>query len=85
MMPTVVARIVVGFVAVWRASGREQGGSDRRGQDKSRKVRPVGRGGEHRKIPTSLRTLRAEGATCALCRRAVAIRFSAPCAKRGHA
>ena len=85
MMPTVVARIVVGFVAVWRAARRERGGSDRRGQDKSRKVRAVGRGGEHRKIPISLRTLRTEGATCALRRRAVAIWFSAPCVKRGHA
>lgn len=33
------------------------GGSNRRGQDKARKVRAVGRGGKHRRISVVLQTL----------------------------
>jgi hypothetical protein len=34
------------------------GANDRGGQDKARKVRAVGRGGEHREIPAIRQTLR---------------------------
>lgn len=39
------------------------GGRNRRGQDKARKVRAVGRGGEHLKIPAMRQTLRNIGRT----------------------
>ncbi len=42
---------------------REQEPGDRRGQDKARKVRAVGRDGEHREIPAIRQTLRSSKRT----------------------
>ncbi len=43
MTPIALCRRLSGDFASWRGIGREQEGGNRRGQDKSRKVRPVGR------------------------------------------
>lgn len=42
MIAIAVRRMASKVLAPLRMVGREQGGADRRGQDKSRKVRPVG-------------------------------------------
>jgi hypothetical protein len=53
-----LCRTLSGDFASWKVAGREQGRANRRGQDKARKVRAVGRDGQHRRIPAIRQTLR---------------------------
>lgn len=66
----------VGWLGSWAL-----GTSDRGGQDKSRKVRPVGWSSKHQQIPTTRQTLRAACTTCVSCQRAIVAQLSTPCVR----
>ncbi|MET4484026.1 hypothetical protein ABIB66_008597 [Bradyrhizobium sp. F1.13.3] len=65
-------------VATLRVVGREPGVSDRGGQGKSRKVRPVGRGGNHQQTQITLQTLPTSGKLCDFRQRAILVQLSTP-------
>ena len=55
------------------------GTSDRRGQDKSHKVRPVGWGWKHQQIPMTLQTLRMPRTTCDFRQHDIVAQLLTPC------
>jgi len=66
MLAPVVAlrRMLSEIFASSRVAGREEGRTNRRGQDKSRKVRPVGWGRKHQQILMTPQTLQIPGTSC---------------------
>ena len=57
-------RSLSGVFASSRVAGREAERTNRRGQDKSRKVRPVGWGRKHQQILMTPQTLQIPGTSC---------------------
>ncbi|EIG61289.1 hypothetical protein Bra1253DRAFT_06121 [Bradyrhizobium sp. WSM1253] len=78
MIANAFRRMMSKPVAILRVVGREPGVSDRGGQGKSRKVRPVGRGREHQQIQITLQTLPMSGKLCDFRQRAILVQLWTP-------